>query len=217
MSGAPRAVVIYGAGGHGNVVLDALECSGRRVVGFVDDDAGRTGGEHCGYRILAWPGAAELGEDVEYVVAIGDGAKRRQVTERVLGLRRDLATAIHPSAIIGRDVEIAAGAMILAGAVINPGARVGRGSIINTCAVVDHDCTIGEFAHVAPGARLAGHVRVGEGALIGIGATVIPRVAIGSGAVVGAGAVVTADVAARATVAGVPARPVGSSDSLTDD
>ena len=215
MSGAARAVLIYGAGGHGKVVLDALECSGRRVVGFVDDDASRAGGEHCGYRIFAWP-AAEAGEDVEFIVAIGDGEKRRQVTERVLGLRRQLATAIHPSAIIGRDVKIAAGAMILAGAVINPGARVGGGSIINTRAVVDHDCRVGEFAHVAPGARLAGHVRVGVGALIGVGATVIPHVAIGPGAVVGAGAVVTADVAARATVVGVPARPVSSSDGLTD-
>ena len=216
MSGAARAVLIYGAGGHGKVVLDALECSGRRVVGFVDDDTSRAGGEHCGHRIHVWP-PEEVGEDAEYVVAIGDNEQRRQVTERVLGLRRELGTAIHPCAIIARDVEIAAGAMILAGAVINPGARVGRGSIINTCAVVDHDCRIGEFAHVAPGARVAGHVRVGEGALIGIGATVNPRVAIGSGAVVGAGAVVTADVAAGATVVGVPARPVSSSDSVTDE
>ena len=205
-------MLIYGAGGHGKVVLDALECSGRRVLGFVDDDTSRAGGEHCGYRIHAWPPEG-VGEDTELVVCIGDNEQRRQVSERVLGLRRQLATAIHPSAIIARDVEIAAGAMILAGAVINPGARVGGGSMINTCAVVDHDCRIGEYAHISPGARLAGHVRVGDGALIGIGATVIPRLAIGPGAVVGAGAVVTTDVAARATVVGVPARPLSSSDS----
>jgi len=49
---------------------------------------------------------------------------------------------------------------------------------------------------------------VGEGALIGIGAKVVPCMKIGANAVVGAGAVVIEDVAAGATVAGVPARVI---------
>jgi UDP-2-acetamido-3-amino-2,3-dideoxy-glucuronate N-acetyltransferase len=48
--------------------------------------------------------------------------------------------------------------------------------------------------------------RVCRGASIGSGAVVMCGVTIGAGAMVGAGAVVTRDVAAGATVAGVPAR-----------
>ena len=48
--------------------------------------------------------------------------------------------------------------------------------------------------------------RVCRGASIGSGATIMCGVTIGEGALVGAGAVVTRDVAAGATVAGVPAR-----------
>jgi acetyltransferase-like isoleucine patch superfamily enzyme len=40
--------------------------------------------------------------------------------------------------------------------------------------VIEHDNQIGDFAHVAPGAVLAGDVVVGEAALIGAGAVVLP-------------------------------------------
>ena len=48
--------------------------------------------------------------------------------------------------------------------------------------------------------------RVGRGASIGSGAVILCGITIGEHALVGAGAVVTKDVAAGATVAGVPAR-----------
>jgi sugar O-acyltransferase (sialic acid O-acetyltransferase NeuD family) len=205
MSETGTAVVIYGAGGHGKVVLDALERSGRQVAGFLDDDAARGAAEYCGYAVVTGLENAEFGVDFEVVVAIGDGEVRSKVTDRIIEKGYRLATAIHPSATIGRDVEIGPGAMVLAQSAVNPGARIGRGAIVNTGATIDHDCVVGDFAHVAPGARLAGNVTIGDSALIGVGATVIPGVKIGSGSTVGAGAVVVADVAAGTTVAGVPA------------
>lgn len=209
MGGAEASVVIYGAGGHGKVVLDVLERGGRRVVGFADDDAGRVGSRFCGYPVSPLS-RDELGDDVEVVVAIGDAELRAAATARVSELGFRLATAVHPSAAIARDVEIGAGTMILAQAAVNPDARLGRGVIINTGATVDHDCVVGDFAHVAPGVRLAGNVTVGERALVGIGATILPGIEVGAGATVGAGSVVLANVAAGATVAGVPARPMVS-------
>ncbi len=206
--GKVRRVVIYGAGGHGKVVLDALERGGRDVAGFVDDDPDRAGDAFCGQPVLAAPGEWEAAGGVEFVVAIGDAAGRQRATARLQQLGRELATVVHPAAVIAPDVEVGRGSVILAGATVNPGARVGRGAIINTGAIVDHDCTIGDFAHVAPGARLAGHVSVGARTLVGIGATVVPGVRIGPDAVVGAGAVVLTDVEAGTTVAGVPAKAV---------
>jgi sugar O-acyltransferase (sialic acid O-acetyltransferase NeuD family) len=206
--GEAKPIVIYGAGGHGKVVLDALERGGRRVVGFVDDDSSRAGGEHCGLPVFASLGTARVGDGVDMIVAIGDPVQRERTTARVLENGWALAVAVHPSAVIAPDVEISPGVMILACAVINPGSRVGRGAIINTGAVVDHDCSIGDFAHIAPGVRLAGSVSVGARAVIGVGATVIPGVTIGDGSIVGAGAAVIADVQEDSTVVGVPARAV---------
>jgi UDP-perosamine 4-acetyltransferase len=209
MSGEEAAVVIYGAGGHGKVVLDALERSGRQVVGFADDDATRVGTQFCGYPV-ALLGSNAFGGAVEIVVAIGDGELRAVSTAKVMESGFGLAIAIHPSAAIGRDVEIGPGTMILAQAAVNPGARIGSGVIINTGATVDHDCVVGDFAHLAPGVRLAGNVRVGDRSLVGVGATIIPGIEIGTGATVGAGSVVVSNVADRVTVAGVPAKPVAS-------
>ncbi len=199
-----KPVVVYGAGGHGKVVLDALERSGRNVLGFVDDDSQSS--THCGYPVFASLEDDALGEEFEVIVAIGDSGDRERVTISVDERGHTLTTAIHSSAVIGREVELGAGVMVLAQAAINPGSRLGRGVIINTGATVDHDCSIGDFVHVGPGAGLAGGVRVGDRVLIGVGASVTPGVKIGCGAVVGAGAVVIRDVEAGITVAGSPAR-----------
>ncbi len=211
MAELTRAVAVYGAGGHGKVVVDALERSGHPVAGFIDDDPGRDGTEYCGYPIVSATERDRLGDDLAVVVALGDAARRREVVSRVLEWGLPLATAIHPSATIGRDVEMGDGTMVLAQTAVNPGARLGQSVIVNTGAVVDHDCTIEDFAHIAPGACLAGGVKVGTAALIGAGATLVPGVEVGAGATVGAGAVVVADVEAGATVTGVPARPSGRS------
>lgn len=56
--------------------------------------------------------------------------------------------------------------------------------------------------------------RVGRGASIGTGATILGGITIGERAVVGAGAVVTRDVPAGATVAGNPARIIGTNDEV---
>jgi UDP-perosamine 4-acetyltransferase len=79
---------------------------------------------------------------------------------------------------------------------------------------VSHDCEVGDFALLGPGARLAGHVEVGRRAFVGCGAVARGghpdrMLRIGGDAVVGAGAAVVCDVASGARVAGVPAVPMG--------
>jgi acetyltransferase-like isoleucine patch superfamily enzyme len=74
-----------------------------------------------------------------------------------------------------------------------------------------HDCTIGDFVTLAPGALVNGAVEIGDGAYVGAGAVIKQGAAgaprrIGAGAVIGMGAVVTRDVADGETVVGNPAR-----------
>jgi acyl-[acyl carrier protein]--UDP-N-acetylglucosamine O-acyltransferase len=69
--------------------------------------------------------------------------------------------------------------------------------MVNTGAIVSHDCLIGSYTHIAPGAQLAGHVHVGEKVLVGMGVKVVIGIQIGDGSRVGSGAIVLADVPPR--------------------
>jgi acetyltransferase-like isoleucine patch superfamily enzyme len=79
--------------------------------------------------------------------------------------------------------------------------------VLNTACSVDHECRIGDFAQIAPGARIGGNTRVGEGAFIGIGASVIQGRYIGEWSTIGAGAAVVRDIPGGVIAYGVPARP----------
>ena len=213
--GAQRLIKVVGigAGGHAKVLLDVLRCaSGFEVVGLVDADPKQHGRSLEGVSVLGGYEALDrlLGEDVSHaflgVGAVGDNQPRAQLFERFRGLGFHFVKAIHPAAVVATSAEIGEGVAIMAGAVVNPGARLGVNVIVNTGAVVDHDCVLEDHVHIAPGAVLSGGVKVGKYGHVGTGAAVRQGVTIAEGALVGVGAVVVADVPARATVAGNPAR-----------
>ena len=113
---------------------------------------------------------------------------------------------IHPNAVIGEQVELESGTVVMAGAVINCCTKIGKGCIINTGATIDHDNSIEDYVHISPGAHLAGTVKVGQGSWLGIGSVVSNNVNITSGCKIGAGAVVVKDITEPGTYVGVPVR-----------
>src|SRR5690606_31617014 len=127
------------------------------------------------------------------IIAIGANTARARIAEELDG-KVEWVNAVHPSAIVSPSATIGAGVLLAAGSIVQPSVTVEDHAIINTGAVVDHDAVIGACTHIAPGARLAGHVTVGEGTLVGIGSSVIPGITIGAHATIGAGSVVIRDV-----------------------
>ncbi|MGE0772972.1 MAG: acetyltransferase [Cyclobacteriaceae bacterium] len=193
--------ILQGGGEHARVVLDALLSNGASVIGIFDPkyDDDLFGVPQLGnYDPAFEPGALAI-------VAIGNNQTRKKVAA---GTSHGFAKCIHRSAVVSPFASVDAGIMILHGAVIQAGAKLGRHAIINTRASVDHDCVIGDFVHIAPGATLCGTVQVGEGTLIGAGATVLPGIQIGKWCTIGAGAVVTRNVEDDATVMGNPAKVI---------
>ena len=209
-----QQVALLGAGGHSKVVWDILQCLRERdspeVVAVLDDNSDLWGRSFQGLTI---DGPIEKMADLPIdttVVAIGDNRARRQVYERVRGSGVSLLNAIHPSAVIARDVQVGHGIVACANAVVNIGTVIGDNVILNTACSVDHDCVIGPYVHIAPGVHLSGMVSVGGGTLVGVGAIAIPGVHIGENAVVGGAAAVIGDLPDGVTAVGVPARIIKS-------
>lgn len=202
---APQKVILYGAGGHGKVLADAIgldpTCT---LLGFIDDSRS---GDVLGYPILGGMEALEklMKQGVHCIVAIGDCAGRAKIQAMLEEKGFGMATVIHPSATISRSARIGAGSAILAHANVGPDAELGKGCIVNTGASVDHDCMIADFTHIAPGAHVAGGVRIGRQTFVGIGSSVRELCTIGSNVTIGAGAAVVSNIPNAVTALGVPA------------
>ena len=206
-------IVLWGAGGHGGVVLDTVRMQGvYEPVAFLEDETTEERpSSRSGVPVLC--GREHLPrlrrEGVEgIVIAVGDEATRINLAAIAVSSGFNLCTIIHPSAVICRDVRIGAGTVVFAGGIIQTGARIGRNVIINTGASVDHDCQIEDGVQLAPRAVLGGRVNVGELSFIGIGTTVKNGIEIGRNCVIGAGAVVVRDIPDHSLAYGVPARVV---------
>ncbi|PZR14423.1 MAG: hypothetical protein DI536_10205 [Archangium gephyra] len=203
---SPR-VLVFGAGGHGRVVAEVVQACGHTVDGFIDD------GVPAGTQVLGLPvlgGASFLDSQPSRVVALGIGhnGTRQRIARRLQAQGHQLPAFIHPSSVISPTALLGAGVVAMPRVVVNAEARVHDGAILNTACVVEHDCVIGEFAHLSPQCGLGGGAQVGARTHIGIGATLLHLARVGDDCVVGGGSVVLKHVAAGLTVVGVPARPL---------
>ncbi|PEW97843.1 acetyltransferase [Bacillus cereus] len=201
-------LLIIGASGHGKVIADiALKMNKWQSIAFLDDNENVK--SSMGIEIIDKSASiSKYIADYDFFVGIGNNAIREKVQRQLEAEEASIPVLIHPSAIIGEQVYLEAGTVVMAGAVINCCTKIGKGCIINTASTVDHDNVIENYVHISPGAHLAGTVKVGRGTWLGTGSVVSNNINITHSCKIGAGAVVIRDITESRTYVGVPVRRV---------
>jgi sugar O-acyltransferase (sialic acid O-acetyltransferase NeuD family) len=196
----PLRLVIYGGGGHGKSVIDAIRSQSKYSIHGVLDD-----GLEIGSQVLDIPvlGGGEIlpqlyqqgiGQAVNAVGGIGDIRSRISIFQQLSMQNFSCPTIIHASAVVEDSANLSSGIQVFPLAYIGSETHLGFGVIINTSAVVSHDCHLADYVNISPGALLAGGVHIGRGTLVGMGATINLGVSIGENVRIGNGATIKSDI-----------------------
>lgn len=195
--------LILGAGAHAREVCDWLLHSRVEVAGFYADVPGPS--RVRGLPIFANP--AGVPKDSRWVVGVGSPPTAFHLA-RACGVPAHPAV-VHPSCVVGSNVQVGDGTVVCPGAVLTTDVRIGDGCVVNVGATVSHDSLLEPFVCLSPNVSLSGRTHLERGVVMGTGSCTIPGVRIGAHSVVGAGATVVADLPSGIH-AGVPARTLRS-------
>ena len=202
-----KPVAIVGYSGHAFVIIDILLSAGRLVTAYCDAEE-----KALNPYLLEYLGKESEVIDklkkFDFFACVGHNGIREKIHTNLSQYLGNPINAIHPSAVISSSVKMSDGIMIAANATLNPLVEIGRGVICNTSTSIDHECIIGDFTHIAPGAVLCGNVTVGRSSFIGANSVIRQGITIGNNVIIGAGTVVVKDIPDGATVVGNPARNI---------
>lgn len=198
-------MILIGYSGHAFVVYGIFKSAGVDVTGYCDAEEKKYNPFNLAYLGNEENAIGKL--SAGFFIAIGDNGIREKVFKKLAIQNLLPVNAVHKTAAVDESAVIAPnGVMIAANTTINPLVKIGKGVICNTNCSIDHECIIGDFAHIAPGAVLCGNVSVGNHTFVGANAVVKQGITIGSNCMIGAGAVVVKDVPDNVTVVGIPAK-----------
>jgi sugar O-acyltransferase (sialic acid O-acetyltransferase NeuD family) len=199
-----KNIALLGYSGHAFVVADTIQLMGYNINGYYDVKEALFNPFDLNF--LGNDRAIVQNLDSYYFPAVGSNKLRKKLIQILEELGCMELVIQHPSSVVSRYSQIETSTIISAGACINAFTTISKGGIINTSATIEHECYVGSFSHIAPGATLAGNVKVGSETFIGANAVVKQGIIIGSNVVVGAGSVVISDIKDNQTWAGNPAK-----------
>jgi sugar O-acyltransferase (sialic acid O-acetyltransferase NeuD family) len=207
-----KKLVLIGGGNQASYTIDIIEKENKyKIVGIIDS-IHDIGSDRFGYKIIGrQENLRELIKKYSIdvgVISIGDNWLRSCVWSKIIEQvpNFEFVNAIHPSVVIGNNVEVGVGVVAMAGCIFNPNAVIEDFTFFATGAKVEHDCHIGKFASISGGSTLGGYVDVGKFSAITLGVTVVDRIRIGEHSVVGSGSLVLKNVPDNVLVYGIPSK-----------
>jgi sugar O-acyltransferase (sialic acid O-acetyltransferase NeuD family) len=209
-----RKILLIGGGGHCKSVLDSLiSLNAFSEIGIVDktDNIGKfvmgTPVVGCDDDLLS---LFNRGYSYAFVTvgSIGYPHLRIKLSNIIQDLGFIVPSIIDMSANVSDYANVEQGVYIGKQCIVNAGSTIQYGAIVNSGSIVEHDCNVGKFAHIAPGAVLGGEVIIGCEAHIGLNSSVKQQVIIGRSSIIGMGSVVLKNISDSTLAYGNPCQEV---------
>ena len=207
-----KNIIIFGTSGHSKVIIDIIKSSGNyNFLGFISNRINENN------KIEPYP---ILGNDKTFletidrfklhggIIGVGDNFIRYHIATKIkkMDLDFNFINCIHASAIIGSNVEIGSGNVIMPGVSINASTIIKDHCILNTNSSIDHDSLMENFSSIAPNSATGGNVKIGKFSSIGIGSCINHSTSIAENCIIGAGSVVTKSTKKNSLYFGNPAK-----------
>lgn len=198
---------IIGYSEHAYVVIESAIESGLLVSSYTDLNVKMK--NPFGLTYLGSENDSDFFENhvnVPFIFGIGSNPIRNRIAKLAMKSNVNLLNVIDVSALVSIHAEFGVGNYIGKRVAVNAFATIGNYCILNTGCIVEHECSIADGVHIAPGAVLCGNVLVGEQSFVGAGSVIKQGVRIGANVTVGAGSVVIKDIPDHSKIVGNPTR-----------
>jgi sugar O-acyltransferase (sialic acid O-acetyltransferase NeuD family) len=200
MENHKKRILLFGGGNQVHYTIDIIEKENKYEIAGIIDSVHPIGSERYGYKVLGRQDdlinivnqyKIEAG-----LITIGDNYSRSIVYDSIIKQMPsfEFINAIHPSVIIGKNVEIGFGVVIMAGVIINPLSKIGNFTFFATGCQIEHDCVIEDYASVSAGSVMGGYVSIGMFSAITLGVVILDRLKIGKNSVIGSGSLVLKNI-----------------------
>lgn len=194
------SIVIIGAGDLGKEIVWLIEDINRVkptyvILGFLDDDASKAGGEFYGYRVLGNSSDLERLADkmpLSAVIAIQDGKIRKRIREEHRGFN-NWASIIHPTAVIASTSPLGIGSVVFPHVTVSVDSKIGEFELLYINSVICNDCLIGDYVSIMTGASVSERAEIGNECFLSAGSTIYPHKKLGARVEVGVEATASKD------------------------
>lgn len=184
---------LIGYGGHAREVMAQM---GKKLPCFVDD-------EYMNENTL--PLSTFDPKKYKVMVVLGNSKDRYDIVQK-LPKETKYFSWFHPTSLIMKNVEIGEGSFVGAHCILTTNIKIGRHAILNRGNQVGHDCVIGDYFSMMPGAIVSGNVKIYDCVYMGCNSSIREKISIHSLSTIGMGASVVSNINDNGTYVGVPAK-----------